>query len=82
MESDGEVIICPVQNCSHCETGECHENEEGTMCYCDEDLVLAPDGVSCVNASTGQRHTYSLTLMHTHAHAHIHTQPLWYNNQR
>ncbi|XP_020325933.2 ALK tyrosine kinase receptor [Oncorhynchus kisutch] len=52
MESDGEVIICPVQNCSHCETGECHENEEGTMCYCDEDLELAPDGVSCVNAST------------------------------
>nr|XP_046204242.1 ALK tyrosine kinase receptor-like [Oncorhynchus gorbuscha] len=52
MESDGEVIIGPVLNCSHCETGECHKNEEGTLCYCDVDFVLARDGVSCINSST------------------------------
>ncbi|XP_015246381.1 PREDICTED: ALK tyrosine kinase receptor-like isoform X2 [Cyprinodon variegatus] len=51
MEGDGEVIISPVQNCSHCKSGECHENSDGIICYCDEDLVLAKDGVSCINAS-------------------------------
>lgn len=54
MEGDGEVIINPVQNCSHCESGECHETLEGTECYCDNDLILATDGVSCVN-STGTK---------------------------
>jgi len=52
MEGDGEVIINPVQNCSHCESGDCHETSEGMVCYCDEELTLAPDGVSCIN-STG-----------------------------
>uniref|UniRef100_A0A3P8XUN3 Tyrosine-protein kinase receptor n=1 Tax=Esox lucius TaxID=8010 RepID=A0A3P8XUN3_ESOLU len=52
MESDGEVIIGSVQNCSHCETGDCHRNGEETNCYCDDDLKLALDGVSCVNKST------------------------------
>ncbi|XP_028294863.1 ALK tyrosine kinase receptor [Gouania willdenowi] len=51
MEGDGEVIISPVQNCSHCESNECHEVKNTIVCYCDEDLVLAPDGVSCINAS-------------------------------
>ncbi|XP_052009504.1 ALK tyrosine kinase receptor-like [Xyrauchen texanus] len=51
MESDGEVIINPVQNCSHCELGDCHETYEGTVCYCDEYLSLAPDGVSCINST-------------------------------
>ncbi|XP_026876358.2 ALK tyrosine kinase receptor [Electrophorus electricus] len=51
MEGDGEVIISPVQNCSHCESGECHDTLEGTMCYCDEDLILATDGVSCINST-------------------------------
>ncbi|KAM6973436.1 ALK tyrosine kinase receptor [Aplochiton taeniatus] len=51
MEGPGEVIISPVQNCSHCETGDCHETEGLTVCYCDEDLILAPDGVSCINAT-------------------------------
>ncbi|KAF7202207.1 ALK tyrosine kinase receptor [Nothobranchius furzeri] len=51
MEGDGEVIISPVQNCSHCESGECHESKDGVTCYCDEELILAPDGVSCINAS-------------------------------
>ncbi|TRY55546.1 hypothetical protein DNTS_003669 [Danionella cerebrum] len=51
MEGDGEVIINPVQNCSHCESGDCHETSEGTVCYCDEDLTLAPDGVSCLNST-------------------------------
>ncbi|KAK0132562.1 ALK tyrosine kinase receptor [Merluccius polli] len=41
MEADGEVIISPVQNCSHCDSGECHEVEAGTLCYCDGDLILA-----------------------------------------
>lgn len=54
MEGDGEVIITPVQNCSHCESGECHETLKGTECYCDDDLVLAADGVSCIN-STGTK---------------------------
>ncbi|KAL0969873.1 hypothetical protein UPYG_G00233580 [Umbra pygmaea] len=52
MESDGEVIIGPVQNCSHCESGDCHGNGEETTCYCDENLEVGPDGVSCVNKST------------------------------
>uniref|UniRef100_A0A8B9L2G4 Tyrosine-protein kinase receptor n=1 Tax=Astyanax mexicanus TaxID=7994 RepID=A0A8B9L2G4_ASTMX len=51
MEGDGEVIINPVQNCSHCESGECRETLEGTECYCDEGLVLASDGVLCLNIS-------------------------------
>ncbi|XP_046900732.1 ALK tyrosine kinase receptor [Hypomesus transpacificus] len=49
MEGNGEVIISQVQNCSHCEMNECHRTEEGTVCYCDEDLVLDSDGVSCIN---------------------------------
>uniref|UniRef100_A0A8C1HWL9 Tyrosine-protein kinase receptor n=1 Tax=Cyprinus carpio carpio TaxID=630221 RepID=A0A8C1HWL9_CYPCA len=51
MEGDGEVIINPVQNCSHCESGDCHETSEGTVCYCDEELSLAADGVSCINST-------------------------------
>ncbi|CAL8298935.1 unnamed protein product [Boreogadus saida] len=51
MEADGEVLISPVQNCSHCESSDCHKVESGTLCYCDGDLVLAPDGTSCVNAT-------------------------------
>ncbi|CAJ1074058.1 ALK tyrosine kinase receptor isoform X1 [Xyrichtys novacula] len=49
MEGDGEVIISPVQNCSHCESGECHEIKDKVVCYCDDDLILAPDGESCIN---------------------------------
>ncbi|KAF4102525.1 hypothetical protein G5714_017325 [Onychostoma macrolepis] len=51
MEGDGEVIINPVQNCSHCESEDCHETSEGTVCYCDKELSLAPDGVSCINST-------------------------------
>ncbi|KAK7905237.1 hypothetical protein WMY93_017844 [Mugilogobius chulae] len=51
MEGDGEVIITPVQNCSHCESGDCHESQEGIICYCDDALILAPDGVSCINST-------------------------------
>ncbi|KAK2826374.1 hypothetical protein Q5P01_020588 [Channa striata] len=51
MEGDGEVIISPVQNCSHCESGECHETKNSIVCYCDDDLILAPDRVSCINAT-------------------------------
>ncbi|RVE56968.1 hypothetical protein OJAV_G00211530 [Oryzias javanicus] len=51
IEGDGEVIISPVQNCSHCESRECHESKDGIVCYCDEDLILAADEVSCINAS-------------------------------
>ncbi|KAI1895174.1 hypothetical protein AGOR_G00103580 [Albula goreensis] len=51
MESNGEVIIDLVQNCSHCESGDCHESEGEMVCFCDEGLVLAQDGVSCVNAT-------------------------------
>ncbi len=50
MEGDGEVIISPVQNCSHCETGECQEIKDSIVCFCD-DLILASDGVSCINAT-------------------------------
>ncbi|KAG5857950.1 hypothetical protein ANANG_G00024850, partial [Anguilla anguilla] len=39
----------PAQNCSHCESGECHETDEETVCLCYEDLVLDQDGVSCIN---------------------------------
>lgn len=53
MEGDGEVIISPVQNCSHCESDECHDTYGSIVCYCDEGLILARDGVSCINA-TGQ----------------------------
>nr|XP_020477641.1 ALK tyrosine kinase receptor-like [Monopterus albus] len=51
MEGDGEVIISPVQNCSHCESGECHETKDSVVCYCDDDLILGPDRVSCINAT-------------------------------
>ncbi|GAA6092138.1 ALK tyrosine kinase receptor [Tachysurus ichikawai] len=51
MEGDGEVIISPVQNCSHCESGECHKTSEGTECFCDVGLVISEDGVSCVNST-------------------------------
>ncbi|XP_073321435.1 LOW QUALITY PROTEIN: ALK tyrosine kinase receptor-like [Pagrus major] len=51
MEGDGEVIISPVQNCSHCESGECHEIKDSVVCYCDDDLILALDGVSCINTT-------------------------------
>ncbi|XP_056152315.1 ALK tyrosine kinase receptor [Lampris incognitus] len=51
MEGDGEVMINLVQNCSHCETGECYEAGEGTVCYCDPDLILTTDKVSCINAT-------------------------------
>nr|XP_057947022.1 ALK tyrosine kinase receptor isoform X1 [Doryrhamphus excisus] len=51
MESDGEVIISPVRNCSHCESRECHEIKGDIVCYCDDDLILAPDGMSCINST-------------------------------
>lgn len=51
MEGDGEVIIGPVQNCSHCESGECYDVKDSIVCYCDEGLNLAPDRVSCINDS-------------------------------
>lgn len=60
MEGDGEVIITPVQNCSHCESGECRETLDGTECYCDDGLVIAADDVSCVN-STGNKQTNQQT---------------------
>lgn len=64
MEGDGEVIISPVQNCSHCESGECHESKDGIVCYCDEDLVLASDGVSCLNVSGWTCHFGVVFLCH------------------
>ncbi|KAJ8401197.1 hypothetical protein AAFF_G00387790 [Aldrovandia affinis] len=53
IESHGEVIIGPVQNCSHCESGECHDSGEEMVCFCDEGLVLAADGMSCINGTEG-----------------------------
>lgn len=53
MEGDGEVIIGPVLNCSHCKSGECYDVKDSVVCDCDDDLILAPDGVSCINV-TGQ----------------------------
>nr|XP_061798361.1 ALK tyrosine kinase receptor-like [Nerophis lumbriciformis] len=50
IESDGEVIISPVRNCSHCESGEC-QDMKGDICYCDDDLILAGDGISCINST-------------------------------
>ncbi|TMS21065.1 ALK tyrosine kinase receptor, partial [Larimichthys crocea] len=38
----------------HCESGECHESEDSIVCYCDDDLILAPDGVSCINETIQQ----------------------------
>lgn len=55
MEGDGEVIIGPVQNCSHCESGECDDLRDSGVCFCEEDLALAPDRVSCINV-TGLPH--------------------------
>nr|XP_046269410.1 leukocyte tyrosine kinase receptor [Scatophagus argus] len=52
MEGDGEVIISPVQNCSHCESGECHEIKDKIVCQCDEDLILAENGMSCITHNT------------------------------
>ncbi|XP_029349203.1 ALK tyrosine kinase receptor-like [Echeneis naucrates] len=51
MEGDGEVIISPVQNCSQCESGECHGTKDSIVCYCDDYFILATDGVSCINAT-------------------------------
>lgn len=61
MEGDGEVIISSEQNCSHCESGECHEIRDELVCQCDDELSLAPDGVSCLNV-TGLARTLN---MHT-----------------
>lgn len=64
MEGDGEVIIGPVQNCSHCESAECYDVKH-SICYCEEDLILAPDSVSrvsCINV-TG---LYSIILTPTY----------------
>lgn len=60
MEGDGEVIIGPVLNCSHCVSGECHQSEDSVVCFCDDDLSLAPDSVSCINATvlTGCAHLH------------------------
>lgn len=60
MEGDGEVIIGPVQNCSHCESEECYDVKDSVVCYCEEDLILAPDRVSCINV-TGQSQLHRLT---------------------
>uniref|UniRef100_A0A3B3QJ29 Tyrosine-protein kinase receptor n=1 Tax=Paramormyrops kingsleyae TaxID=1676925 RepID=A0A3B3QJ29_9TELE len=51
IEGHGEVVISPVLNCSHCETGDCHESGDDVVCFCEEDLELAADGVSCVNTT-------------------------------
>ncbi|KAM3842130.1 ALK tyrosine kinase receptor-like, partial [Diretmus argenteus] len=52
MEGHGEVIISPVLNCSHCESDDCHETaDDGTVCYCEDELILAADGVTCINAT-------------------------------
>ncbi|MEQ2246232.1 hypothetical protein ILYODFUR_036160 [Ilyodon furcidens] len=64
MEGDGEVIISPVQNCSHCESGECHESKDSIICYCDKELVLATDGVSCINASEASLQPPQPSLSH------------------
>lgn len=64
MEGDGEVIISPVQNCSHCESHECHEIKDSVVCYCDGDLILAPDGVSCIN-TTGLTRRSAHSIQHT-----------------
>ncbi|XP_014192765.1 ALK tyrosine kinase receptor [Haplochromis burtoni] len=62
MEGDGEVIISPVQNCSHCESNECHEIDiDSTICFCDEGLTLAPDEVSCINATEVSKQPPSLS---------------------
>uniref|UniRef100_H3CU29 Tyrosine-protein kinase receptor n=1 Tax=Tetraodon nigroviridis TaxID=99883 RepID=H3CU29_TETNG len=51
IDGDGEVIIGPVQNCSHCESGECYDAKDGIVCFCEEDLILAPDRVSCIKVT-------------------------------
>ncbi|XP_051804129.1 ALK tyrosine kinase receptor isoform X1 [Acanthochromis polyacanthus] len=52
IEGNGEVIISPEQNCSHCESGECYQTKVAIICFCDHGLLLGPDGVSCVNTTT------------------------------
>ncbi|XP_072220857.1 ALK tyrosine kinase receptor [Leuresthes tenuis] len=64
MEGDGEVIISPVHNCSHCESGECHLSKDTLICYCEEYLILAPDGVSCINTSKVSLATPQPSLSH------------------
>ncbi|XP_033991228.1 ALK tyrosine kinase receptor [Trematomus bernacchii] len=64
MEGDGEVIISPVQNCSHCESDECHDTYGSIVCYCDEGLILARDGVSCINATEVTRPPPQPSLSH------------------
>ncbi|XP_061599309.1 ALK tyrosine kinase receptor-like [Cololabis saira] len=64
MEGDGEVIISPVQNCSHCESGECHGLNDDLICYCEGDLVLDEDGVSCINVTDPSPQSPQPSLSH------------------
>ncbi|XP_024910865.1 ALK tyrosine kinase receptor [Cynoglossus semilaevis] len=64
MEGDGEVIISPVLNCSHCESGECHETKDSVVCYCEDDLILAQDRVSCINSTAVTLLTPQPSLSH------------------
>ncbi|KAL2099458.1 hypothetical protein ACEWY4_005938 [Coilia grayii] len=51
VDEDGEVMIIPVLNCSHCESGECHLTQEGIQCYCEEGHLLTRKGtlMVCLN---------------------------------
>ncbi|XP_031435669.2 ALK tyrosine kinase receptor [Clupea harengus] len=65
-DGDGEVIIIPVLNCSHCESGECHGTEEGIQCYCEEGQLLAPKGLlmACLNISASPSQASQPPLSH------------------
>lgn len=90
MEGDGEVIIGPVQNCSHCESGECHQIEDSVICFCDDDLSLAPDSVSCINATgptccTAHLHSFTKFTIDEYGflchHSNAHTSILLYKTE-
>ncbi|XP_069055242.1 ALK tyrosine kinase receptor isoform X2 [Lepisosteus oculatus] len=53
MESHGEVLISMSLNCSHCESGECRQESSSFQieCFCEPGKLLAPDRVSCLNAT-------------------------------
>ncbi|XP_061698794.1 tyrosine-protein kinase receptor isoform X2 [Syngnathoides biaculeatus] len=51
MESHGECEIEVVQNCSHCQSQSCKQDEVThlILCLCHNDKVLASDNVTCVD---------------------------------
>ncbi|CAH2256050.1 ALK tyrosine kinase receptor [Pelobates cultripes] len=64
IESHGEVEIKLELNCSRCETDECFLDDETQKmtCLCEQGMILAEDGVSCIDDPLQPAHDTHLPL--------------------